>query len=300
VTFAALTWPTDPSAVPPVATPTQEISLQLETRGRSIEGLELTIFAVVDSLPGDDEQLALTEGAFIVTLRSGEKIRLPLRMTPAVNLSDPAVRLPGMREVRADRSFSTRRYGLVAPLRPQQLTQLEQGIADVALEGTISVRKPKVIGSLPLKPGARVSLPNGSAELVHVQTEADLGLTVHRRLVGIPPRPLPFGLAGLDVPVYVLGNSARGDVMRLLPKSASSGLGWAVLPAGGITQGTIQLQLPPIHMQPVVPDVAWLRDARLLILDWTSLGEYKVRSTIDDASLRGINSPAPRTSPSTS
>jgi hypothetical protein len=300
VTFAALTWPTNPNDVPPVATPTQEISLQLETLGRSIEGLELTIFAVVDSLPGDDKQLALTEGAFVVTLRSGEKIRLPLRMTPAVNLSDPSVRLPGMREARADASSSDRRYGLVAPLRPQQRKQLEQGIAGVALQGTISVREPRVIGSLPLRPGARVSLPNGSAELVQVQTEGDLGLTVHRRLIGIPPRPLPFGFAGFDVPVYVLGNGVRGDAMRLQPKSSSSGLDWGVLPAGGVTQGTIELQLPPIHMQPVVPDVAWLRDARLLILDWTSLGEYKVRSRMDDAWLRGLNPPAPRTSPSTS
>ena len=168
----------------------------------------------------------------------------------------------------------------------------------MALEGSISVREPRAIGSLPLTPGARVSFPHGSAELVHVQMEGDLSLTVHRRLVGIPARPLPIGYSGFDVPIYVLGNTTRREVVRLQPGSASSGIGWGVLPAGGLTEGTIQLQMPPIHMQPVPPNDAWLRDARLLILDWASLGDYKVHATIDAASLARINSPAPRTSPS--
>ena len=165
----------------------------------------------------------------------------------------------------------------------------------MALEGTLSVREARVIGSLPLERGARVRIPNGSIELVHVQREDDFRLTIRRRSVGVETRSFPVGFS-FDAPVYALGNTTRGDVARLQPTSASSGLGWGVLPTGGVRQGTIQLQPSPIRPSSIPLDDAWLRDARLVILDWTSVDGYRVHATLDDASLERINSPAPRTS----
>ena len=184
-------------------------------------------------------------------------------------------------------------HGFFIDLPEAQIEVLARGGARLALQGHIEVREPRVMGSIPLKPGAIAVHEGRRIQILAVERTAGT-LTVEVRTSTVALSKFPDVEQSHSTPLwgspfaYAIVNREQKEALAL-DKGRSSGSSFGlVLPGPRTWTETIRLRPAPHYAGPQNRETAppqiseeWLRRARLLLVRWAPLGSYPVRIEMD-------------------
>lgn len=265
----------------------QETPIALSLAGDAIHdldarGLQLSVAVTPPPAVGG---LILANASVTFHLRDGSAVAVPVDM-PMLELYAPR-RTLGQGESWIGATPVSYR-GRTFAVRPDdsQRNRLAAGIASVDLDAQMIEYDAHVVGTLPLRSGAQLT-SDGTRVAIDRWSSSPHGPEVAVRFSSIAPDPPMLGwttfgssIAGCE---FALVNPSRREALALISRSSTSDRGALVLPGSSATSATMTLT----SMQPragestaSMPGDDWLRDARLVVQQWSSVGQHPVHASL--------------------
>jgi hypothetical protein len=168
-------------------------------------------------------------------------------------------------------------------LRPvlQQQPLLAKGIRKITIYGRVSAADPRTVGSMPLAPGARLSVPGRRVSIREWVQSGQTEITINS--IELPPSPDASRLmeSGSQVVTYALVNDARHEAVPLTVRGTSGGSSWLVLPGDEVLTREMTLDTREAFVgRSTGVDGRWLDGARVWLVDWVPAGSYPVRAEL--------------------
>lgn len=272
------------TAAPSVAA--RNAPLELTDSGATVQG-GLLVLHLYGEHPDERRSIRFLCDTTIVHLRDGSTVPLVPRFG-SVALHNAAIPVTNSISYRVEGRDAT--FGGVAyQLDDAERSALTRGIASIEIAGRINEYSPTLSASLPLRAGATVT-ETGTRFGIAGVGYAD-SLTIELLLSSVLPQESFFvaGNAGggffgggLEGPNFVLVNTGRLEIIPLQNHSTSSSSSWVVLPGAPLQQSSLQL-IPvtnPRNHAMVKPDSNWVRNARLVLIDWRSVASYRIHTEL--------------------
>lgn len=153
------------------------------------------------------------------------------------------------------------------------------GIDSMQVTGRLTQLRPRVFATLPLRKGAAVLQQGQRVSIDELELDGpDAILSLGTKAVGSASSAQDWTADEVGAKVYLV-NEQRHEAVALQRKNSSYNPGLLVLPGAGVRQGTVNFQLPS-DPDPAMPslDGAWIRDARLVLIDWQDGPSVPVRA----------------------
>ncbi len=241
--------------------------------GKPVYPLELT----ADSVP-QLQRLTLVSGSAIVRGRSGSTAHQILdRSRFGLSLWSTAHALTDVTWLR-ERAIRVGSIAFGLDETDSLRSIVNDGVADVQIDGRILVRIPGPADTLELRPGSSVAR-NGSTVTISKWSFADGGATLLLAESSLPANFDPFWSRG-DQTEFALVNERRHEAVVLNNQGGGSTGGWLVLPGVQVSTGELTYKTPlsrPEEDSTMITD-DWFRDAHLVISHWVSLGSYPIHA----------------------
>ncbi len=154
---------------------------------------------------------------------------------------------------------------------PADARIVEQGATSATLSGMVTVLRPHVLATLPLRDGASAE-SDGRFIGIYGVSHDSARLSVYVHTVNPP-------LAGRHMPQFMVANFARGEAIPLDEHpSSSSGGGWLVLPWISVASSFDQLATASRTVPPRDDD--WYAGASLVAVEWIPVARYRTSATM--------------------
>ena len=287
--FGALTLvissPGPATATPSVAA--VNAPLELTDSGATVQGGYLVLH-LYGKHPDEKRSIRFLCDTTIVHLRDGSTVSLVPRFGP-VNLHNAAIPVADSIRYRIE-ARGAEFSGVAYQLDDTERSALAGGMTSIEVAGRINEYSPSLSASLPLRVGTTVTENGTRFGIAGVGYTTD-SLTVNLvRSSVLPPQSFSaagntaasfFG-GGPESPNFVLVNTARHETIPLQNHSTSSSSSWVVLPGAPLQQSSLQLipMTNPRSHETIKPDANWVRDARLVLIDWKSVASYRVHAEL--------------------
>jgi len=258
--------------------PQPKLSIQIAAQGQIAKWEQLQLTVDVDDLP-DTLGVGFAADTAILHLRDGRAIRIE-HPGPSLTLFTPELPIrPAVRWLGSEpRPWRSNRLGV--SLTDHNARAIERDLVSVELVGAVVFVQPRLAGALPLRVGASVTHEGMRARIGAVDYTSDdptIDLeTSSARRERVPYFPAQSNPSVMDSPRYWLLNTARGEAVPLYSRSSSGSSDWLLLPGASVQESALRLHAK-IGPGSVVPDQEWLRDAKLLIVDWVPVASYALR-----------------------
>jgi hypothetical protein len=154
---------------------------------------------------------------------------------------------------------------------PADSHAVARGATSAALSGTVTVLRPRVLATLPLRDGAFAE-HDGRYVGIYGVSHGTAEVSVYVHTVNPP-------LSERHEPQFVVVNYSRGEAM-LVDEHRSSGTsqGWIVLPWISVSSSFDQFATN--SRTPVPRDSAWYAGASLVAVDWIPVSRYRASATM--------------------
>lgn len=150
-------------------------------------------------------------------------------------------------------------------ISPADSHTVARGATSAELSGTVSVLRPRVVATLPLRDKAFVERDGSFISIYGVSYDTNR-VSIYVHIVG-PAVPAPHS------PQFAVVNFARGEAILLDEHPAvGSGYGWVVLPWIKVASSFDQHSTS--SRTPVPRDSGWYAGASLVAVDWVPEGQY--------------------------
>ncbi len=155
-------------------------------------------------------------------------------------------------------------------ISPADSHTVARGATSAELSGTVSILRPRVLATIPLRNGEMAEQDGRFIGIYGVAHDsARLSVYVHT----VNP------LIDRHQPEFVVANFSRGEAVLLDEHpSAGSGSGWVVLP--WITVASSFDQFATNSSTPVPRDSSWYAGASLVAVEWIPVSQYRASATM--------------------
>jgi hypothetical protein len=203
-------------------------------------------------------------------LRNGTTTGMPLWVFGPTVLRTGSLELPGVPVVHE----GWERFSGPSTVRDQVALgdvrrALTNGIDSMQVTGKLTLLRPRVFATLPLRKGASVLQDGESVRVAELNLDgSDAILRLGTKAVGRASSARDWTTDEVGAKVYLV-NEPRHEAIALQRTNSGYNPGLLVLPGAGVHQGTVNFQLPS-DGDPAMPslDDAWTRDAKLMLIDW--------------------------------
>jgi hypothetical protein len=229
------------------------------------------------------ERLDFQIDSATITLLEGKTVRASVTPMPlAVHASPPAVGRP-VRWILDGGTIQWSGFNV----EPGDLDRpaVSAGVRSLAVDGTVTVSRSHVVGTLPLTRGESLTR-DGRRLAIYGFSHDNTGADVWVQMSAVP-RPNAEEAPDLqfrqnDGLQFALVNEARGEALLLYTQHGSGGSGSVVLPWISIT--TMFNRFTTAGMggspPPALPrDDAWYAGAQVVVVEWNVVGRYRTRGT---------------------
>jgi hypothetical protein len=156
-------------------------------------------------------------------------------------------------------------------ISPADSHTVARGATSAELSGIVSVLRPRVLSTLPLRDGA-LAEEDGRFVSIYGVSRDSARLSVYIHMVN----PV---VAGQRQPEFAVANFSRGEAVLLDERpSSSSGSGWVVLPWIKVASGFDQFSTG--SRTPVPLDSGWYAGASLVAIEWVPIARYRTTATM--------------------
>lgn len=280
--LAALMWP-QTRAMPADAVKVDPRAYGFTVKVRGVPGDQLELFLDQPQVKLTDRLVALDSAVFTFHTRDGRTVRVPSRVSDVLETS----RLPVPHAVkwRGTSPYPTpeSRGGATGiSLTRRQREALRAGITSASIDATGFVAQPRLIFTLPLQAGASVQREGSGAKIVDLAPAADSSLTLSSWALGRAAETIPepgLLMHWWRAPRYLLVNERRNEAVVVI-RGGSSGSAQALVLPGAWRWAEIMTLMWPRLDGEVEVEADWLRDARLVVVDWEPRGRVSLRGDI--------------------
>ena len=258
--------------------PQPRLSIQVAAQDQIAKWEQLQLTVGVDNLP-DTLGVGFATDTAILHLRDGKAIRIE-HPAPSLTLFTPGLPIrPAVRWLGSEpRLWRSNRIGI--SLTDRDARTIDRDLVSVELVGAVVFVQPRLAGELPLRVGASVTHDGMRARIGAVDFTSDdptidleTSSAKRERVPYFPGQGYP---SVMDSPRYWLVNTVRGEAVPLYSRSSSGSSDWLLLPGAPVQESALRLHAKN-GPGSAVPDQEWLRDAKLLIVDWVPVASYAIR-----------------------
>jgi ABC-type transport system involved in multi-copper enzyme maturation permease subunit len=234
--------------------------------------------SLVDGASGRHYRLDDSRAQFF--LRNGATLEPPIRHAMPGTFMNGTMVVPGVRALRwVDDQFAHPVTDIMMDLTDEERSVLMRGVDSARIVGTMTVLEPRIVASLPLRDGANALGEGDGVSLEHVALGS-------RDVVEVAVKAVTSGDEDYDWMdsqngfFAVVVDSAGSVGIGLSRGGATANPGLLVLPGAELRQGTIAFRKPGGRpgVSPVLDD-EFLRGAKLLLLRWQPVAQYRVSAS---------------------
>ena len=221
------------------------------------------------------EQFGFSVSSATVYLRNGSTLQVP---TEEAGLAAALAAQPYFGSMRGP-LVSARGYEVDAKLTDLQRAAVSAGFDSMTVEGRVTIWNRHAIGMMPMAEHAALGIDATHLEIVRLDRLAD-AVSLTMRVFSVN-RSNEQSM-GFDGPVLALVNETRDQELALQRWKSGEVGGTLVLPGNEVQVSTAEYGTAPLRPgdRPFVVDESWIREAHLLLSNWTPSDSYPVRAKV--------------------
>lgn len=230
------------------------------------DGPEMLRFHVSGKPWRDAARLVVSVKSLLVRARDGTTFDARRVSTLVVQLHDPMPDGTSLRDLNAFSSW-------VLDLTPGELRRLTSGIESIELVGTVEPYAVRVAATLPFTSGAQVQQGGTMYQVDSVQRDPVVSSAVATS-VSVRAEPTrPAAENPWTLPRLILVDDEAHRAITTVGPSSGFASGWIILPGMSVDRGWTKMEA----RWPLAYAGSAMTPARLMWLDWKSLGQAPVR-----------------------
>jgi hypothetical protein len=214
----------------------------------------------------DAARLVVSVDSFLVHARDGATVTVPRVRALVVQLRDPMPVGVSFHETYIDSSFKL-------PLYPAELARLTSGIESLELIGTVEPFTARVRAIVPFTSETRVQQGGTFFRVDSVQRDPAVSTAVTTTVSVRTERETPITETSAVLPWQILIDDSAHRAIRLFTTSLGTSSGGMIVPGMSILRRWAKVEA----RWPVAEAGSAMAPARLMWLDWTSLGQAQLR-----------------------